>query len=93
MERSLPRFHLFVIYNGEKLLELEEFVGGISQENRDINASDLIYVAPENIYWEYHFGIGNIFKLLRVDFEYRGSYRDVPGATNFAVKIGFGFYF
>ena len=47
----------------------------------------------ENIYWEYHFGIGNIFKLLRVDFEYRGSYRDAPGATNFAVKVGLGFYF
>lgn len=68
-------------------------IGGISQDNIDINASDIIYVAPENIYWEYHFGIGNIFKLLRVDFEYRGSYRNVPNATKFAVKVGFGFYF
>ncbi len=76
-----------------EIIGIRGVVGGISQENRDINASDIIYVAPENIYWEYHFGIGNIFKLLRVDFEYRGSYRDVPGATKFAVKVGLGFYF
>ena len=76
-----------------EIIGIRGVVGGISQENRDINASDIIYVAPENIYWEYHFGIGNIFKLLRVDFEYRGSYRDRPGATNFAVKVGLGFYF
>ncbi|WKK65439.1 DUF5686 family protein [Lutimonas zeaxanthinifaciens] len=76
-----------------EIIGIRGVVGGISQENRDINASDIVYVAPENIYWEYHFGIGNIFKLLRVDFEYRGSYRDRPGATNFAVKVGFGFYF
>ena len=76
-----------------EIIGIRGVVGGISQENRDINASDIIYVAPENIYWEYHFGIGNIFKLLRVDFEYRGSYRDLPDATKFAVKVGLGFYF
>jgi hypothetical protein len=76
-----------------EIIGVRGVIGGISQANRDINASDLIYVAPENIYWEYHFGIGNIFKLLRVDFEYRGSYRDVPGARNFAVKLGLGFFF
>ena len=76
-----------------EIIGVRGVVGGISQANRDINASDIIYVAPENIYWEYHFGIGNIFKLMRVDFEYRGSYRDVPGATKFAVKVGLGFYF
>ena len=76
-----------------EIIGIRGVIGSISQENRDINASDIIYVAPENVYWEYHFGIGNIFKLLRVDFEYRGSYKDVPGATNFAVKVGLGFYF
>ena len=58
-----------------------------------MNASDIIYVAPETVYWEYHAGIGNIFKLLRIDFEYRGSYLDMPNATKFAVKGGIGFYF
>jgi len=76
-----------------EIVGIRGVVGSISQANRDINASDITYVAPEKLYWEYHFGIGNIFKIFRIDFEYRGSYRDVPGATNFAVKGGFGFYF
>ncbi len=76
-----------------EIVGIRGVIGSISQENIDINASDVTYVAPENVYWEYHFGIGNIFKIFRIDFEYRGSYRDVPGATNFAVKGGFGFYF
>ncbi len=76
-----------------EIIGVRGVIGGISQANRDMNASDIIYVAPENIYWEYHFGIGNIFKLMRVDFEYRGSYRDAPGANKFAVKVGLGFYF
>ncbi|MCF6223617.1 MAG: DUF5686 and carboxypeptidase regulatory-like domain-containing protein [Flavobacteriaceae bacterium] len=76
-----------------ELVGIRGVVGSISNENIAINASDIIYRAPEKLYWEYHFGIGNIFKLFRIDFEYRGSYRDVPNATNFAIKGGFGFYF
>jgi len=76
-----------------ELIGIRGVVGTISDANRAINASDIIYNAPEKLYWEYHFGIGNIFKLFRIDFEYRGSYRDAPNATNFAVKGGFGFYF
>lgn len=76
-----------------EIVGLRGVIGSISQENIDINASSVPYVAPEKLYWEYHFGIGNIFKFIRIDFEYRGSYRDVPNATKFAVKGGFGFYF
>jgi hypothetical protein len=25
-------------------------------------------MAPENVYWEYSAGIGNIFKVFRIDF-------------------------
>ena len=76
-----------------EIIGIKGVIGNISQENIDINASDITYVAPEKLYWEYHFGIGNIFKIFRIDFEYRGSYRDAPNATNFAIKGGFGFYF
>jgi hypothetical protein len=67
--------------------------GKISQENIDINASGITYNAPDKVYWEYSAGIGNIFKVFRFDLSWRGNYRYVPNATNFAVKIGLGFYF
>ncbi len=76
-----------------EIIGIRGVIGSISDENIAINASDIIYTAPETVYWEYHVGIGNIFKLLRIDFEYRGSYLDVPNATKFAVKGGLGFYF
>jgi hypothetical protein len=76
-----------------EIVGIRGVVGNISDENIAINASEVIYNAPEKLYWEYHVGIGNIFKLIRIDLEYRGSYRDVPNATKFAVKGGLGFYF
>jgi len=67
--------------------------GQISDENIALNASDLVYVAPENIYFEYSAGVANIFKVLRLDFIWRGSYREMPNARNFGIKGSFGFYF
>ena len=80
-------------------LNWREFVGvraahgTISNDNRAINASGLPYNAPENVYWEYNAGIGNIFKVFRLDFSWRGSYLNMPDANKFAVKGSFGFYF
>ena len=34
--------------------------------NSTLNASGLIYNAPENGYWEYNVGIGNIFKVFKI---------------------------
>jgi hypothetical protein len=79
--------------NWREIIGVKGVVGNVSQANRDINASGLIYVAPTKPYWEYSAGIGNIFKVFRIDFSWRGNYRDVPGAQNFAVKGSFGFYF
>ncbi len=83
-----------------KKLNLREFVsirgvwGDISNENIALNASGLEYRAPdEQIYWEYSFGIGNIFKILRVDFNFRGNYLDNPDARKFGVTATFGFHF
>ena len=61
--------------------------------SRQINASGLTYLAPEKPYWEYNVGVGNIFKVFRLDFTWRGNYRDVPEASNFTIKGSFGFYF
>ena len=51
-------------------------------------------IAPKNEpYWEYSFGIGNIFKVFRIDFNFRGNYFDRPDARKFGVTGTFGFYF
>ncbi|MGV7106325.1 DUF5686 family protein [Flavobacterium sp. U410] len=90
---------LFSRIPGIRKLNLREIIGvkgvygRVSDENKLINASGLNYVAPENVYWEYHAGIGNIFKVLRIDFAWRGNYLDMPNARRFAVKASFGFYF
>lgn len=66
--------------------------GTLSQANRDIDASGLLYQAPEDFYWEYNAGIGNIFKVFKIEFSWRGSYI-TPTSNNFAIKGSFGFHF
>lgn len=90
---------LFSRIPGLRSLNLREIVGikgiygTVSQGNIDLNASSIIYKAPEEVYWEYHAGIGNIFKVFRIDFAWRGSYLDMPGVNKFAIKGVFGFHF
>ncbi|NBL63855.1 carboxypeptidase-like regulatory domain-containing protein [Flavobacterium sp. NST-5] len=80
--------------NWREIIGIKAVYGTISDENRAINAQTLIpYRAPEDVYWEYHAGIGNIFKVLRIDFAWRGNYLHLPDANKFAVKASFGFYF
>ena len=79
--------------NLREIIGVRGVYGTVSDENRAINASGLIYQAPEKPYWEYSAGIGNIFKVFRLDFAWRGNYRDVPDTSNFTIKGSFGFYF
>ncbi|HLT49096.1 MAG TPA: DUF5686 family protein [Aequorivita sp.] len=80
-------------------LDLREVVsfravyGTISQENKDLNASNIVYQAPEEIYWEWSVGVGNIFRVFRLDFNFRGNYLDNPDARKFGVTGVFGFTF
>lgn len=91
--RLLGRIPMMKKLNWREIIEVRSVYGTITNDNRTINASGLIYNAPEKIYWEYSAGIGNIFKVLRVDFSWRGNYLKMPDATKFAVKIDYGFYF
>jgi hypothetical protein len=70
--------------------------GGLSDANRNLQPQrDLDHnrltrlqslgAAP---YMEVSYGIENIFKFVRVDFIHRITYRDLPGANNFGVKLG-----
>jgi hypothetical protein len=90
---------IFARIPGLRKLNLREIVGvkgvygTVSDENKAINASGLLYKAPEKPYWEYNAGIGNIFKVFRLDFSWRGNYRNLPDTNNFTIKGSFGFYF
>jgi hypothetical protein len=79
--------------NWREIIGVKGAYGTVSDANKAINASGLEYVAPENVYWEYNAGIGNIFKIFRLDFSWRGSYLDTPNINRFAVKGSVGFYF
>ncbi len=79
--------------NLREIVGIRGVYGRISDENIALNASNIVYRAPEDVYWEYHVGVGNIFKFFRIDFSWRGSYLDLPEAKRFGVKGSFGFYF
>ncbi len=98
---------LFSRIPGLRKLNLREFVGlrgvwgSISDGNRALNvrAFETLPVNPnaiapnDKIYYEYSFGVGNIFKVFRLDFNFRGNYFENPDARRFNVTGSFGFFF
>ncbi|MFM9825992.1 DUF5686 family protein [Flavobacterium sp.] len=91
--RFFSRIPFMRKFNWREIIAVKAVYGTISDANKAINASGLIYKAPEKPYFEYSAGIGNIFKVLRIDFSWRGNYRNLPESPNFTVKGSFGFYF
>lgn len=90
---------LFARVPALRKLNLREIVGfrgaygSVSEATNRLNATGIAYKSPEDFYYEYGFGIGNIFKVFRLDFSWRGNYLDMPDARRFAIKGSFGFYF
>ena len=78
--------------NWRETIGFKGVYGTISAENKAINASGLLYQSPEDFYYEYNAGIGNIFKVLRIEFAWRGNYI-TPTTTNFGVKASLGIRF
>lgn len=87
--------------NLREIISLRGVWGEISDENRALNttglANSIPLVAPSNNpYYEYSLGVGNIFKVFRIDFNFRGNYKDDtlnPDARKFGITGSFGFYF
>lgn len=79
--------------NLREIIGFRAIYGEISDKNIAINASNITYQAPEDIYYEYSFGVGNIFKIFRIDFNFRGNYFENEGARSFGVTGSFGFQF
>jgi hypothetical protein len=91
--RFLSRIPLLRKLNLREIVGVKAVWGEISDKNLALNASNINYVAPNKPYYEYNVGIGNIFKVFRIDFSWRGNYTDVPNANKFAIKGAFGFHF
>lgn len=80
--------------NLREIVSFRTVWGEVSDANKALNASGLIYNAPDKeMYYEYSFGVGNIFKVFRLDFNFRGNYLDHPDARKFGVTGTFGFHF
>ena len=72
--------------------------GTITDENILLNStnnpSQITLLAPtEKPYYEYSVGIGNVFKILRLDVNFRGNYLDNQGARKLGVTFTTGFNF
>ncbi len=92
--RLFSRIPLLRKLNLREIVGLRGAWGEISDENRTLNASGLIYQAPtDKVYYEYSVGVGNIFKVFRIDFNFRGNYLVNPDARKFGVTGSFGFHF
>ncbi|MCX2679461.1 DUF5686 family protein [Galbibacter sp. EGI 63066] len=84
-----------------KKLNLREIVGfravwgELSDANRALSApTGAVLLAPtDEVYYEYSFGVGNIFKVIRIDFNFRGNYLDLPDARPFSITGNFEFSF
>ncbi len=83
-------------------LDLREIVtfrtvyGSLSNESIMLNASTsnpVLFAPDRNAYYSYSFGIGNIFRVFRLDFHFRGNYFDIQNSRSFGITGAFGFYF
>ena len=79
--------------NLREVVGIKAAYGTISDKNKALNASNIPYFAPdEKIYYEYYVGIGNIFKFIQLDFNWRGNYMH-ENARKFGVNMTMGFHF
>ncbi len=96
--RLFSRIPFLKKYNLRAIVSLRGVWGELSDENIALsttgNPVEFPLIAPDSrVYYEYSFGVANIFKILRIDFNFRGNYLDTPDARKFGITGSFGFYF
>jgi hypothetical protein len=96
--RLFSRIPFLKKYNLRAIASIRGVWGELSDKNIALsttgNPVEFPLVAPDSkVYYEYSVGVANIFKVLRIDFNFRGNYLDNPDARRFGVTGSFGFYF
>jgi hypothetical protein len=93
--RFFSRIPLIRNWNLREIVGLRGVWGQLSDENIALNSpTNIPLIAPtDKIYWEYSLGVGNIFKIFRIDFNFRGNYLENPEARAFSITGTFGFNF
>ena len=93
--RLFSRIPLLRKLNWREIVGFRAVWGDLAQKNIDISApSNIPLFAPtDEVYYEYSVGIANIFRVFRIDFNFRGNYFDNPGARDFGITGSFGFLF
>ena len=102
--RIFSRIPVLRKLNLREIISFRTVYGDISQENIDLSrpAFEVLTDRPltpanlapsQELYWEWSVGVGNIFRVFRIDFNFRGNYLDNPGARDFGITGEFGFSF
>jgi len=96
--RIFSRIPFLKKYNLRAIVGVRGVWGEISDENIALNTTGNLVEIPlispnDEIYYEYSVGVANIFKILRIDFNFRGNYLDTPDARPFGITGSFGFSF
>ena len=102
--RIFSRIPVLRKLNLREIVSFRTVYGDISQENIDLSrpAFEVLTDRPltsanlapsDELYWEWSVGVGNIFRVFRIDFNFRGNYLDNPGARKFGITGEFGFSF
>ena len=93
--RLFSRIPFMRKWNLREIVGIRGAWGDLSDENIALSSpTNVPLMAPTNkIYYEYSVGVGNIFRILRIDFNFRGNYLENPDARAFGVTGSFGFSF
>ena len=93
--RFFSRIPVIRNWDLREIIGLRGVWGQLSDENIALNSpTNIPLIAPtDKIYYEYSVGIGNIFRIFRLDFNFRGNYLENPEARPFRVTGTFGFSF
>jgi len=96
--RLFSRIPFLKKMNLREIIAIRGVSGKLSQDNINLDSTNFIInetsgAPDEKIYWEYSLGVGNIFKVFRIDFNFRGNYFENINARKFGVTGSFGFNF